>query len=360
MVMTAGASAAVAGDLIAYQGRLTNGVGTPVANGSHSATFAFFADSTGGSALWQEAATVSTTDGLFSYMLGSTTAFPGDLFSGHDALFLEVSVDGETTGPRTRMTAVPKAFIADNLRLTSPAGQVVGHTDDVGGGSLYLNDTAGVATIELHAGGVSDSAVILPDSSINAEEILNEAGVASYKNTSLMDLSTGTMTDICLVDIEIPTAGYIVLYGKCYVLLSGTTGANGAEVQIDEDEGGPALFPYYTRAGMSGFVNGGTNYIPAFVRRVYYKEAGFYEFRLEGMATNALPAVAQTWDHILTAVFYPSQYGYIGAIAPTPAGHPEAVPIILDDPRRPERTGTVYRIDLRKEKDAANSNGAKD
>lgn len=335
-----------AAELISYQGRLTSG-GLPVADSTYSVTFGLYRDSTGGSSLWQEVAPVTTESGLFVHRLGSVTPLQSALFVDNGRLFLAVTVDGQQLAPRTRLTSSPTSVAASQLRITDNSGIVVGKTESSSGGVLQLNNSAGATKITLHGGRPSDSSVVLPDSAINADEILNEPGIASQNNQDIMDLSTGTMTDIALVEIEIPSDGYVVLYGKCYAVLSGTTGPNGAVIQIDETEGGPPLFPYYTQAGMSGFVNSGTNYFPAFVSRVYFKEAGTYEFRLEGKATHPLPAIAQTWDHILTAMYFPTSYGWISGTTLSPDNNPTAIPVELNDSRRPDRNGVIYNLDLR-------------
>ena len=345
------AASAVAGEYVAYQGRLTESVGSPVADGMYTVTFGLYADSIGGSALWEETAVVTTVSGLFSHLIGSQADLSSTVFADNATLFLGLTVGGEAITPRTRLASTPGAAVAANLRIVNDAGVIVGRAGADSGGVLALNDINGDTSIVLQGGRVGDSAVILPESSLSAPEILDEPGVASAKRTSLMDLSDGTMTDLVVLEIEIPSDGFIVLYGKCYALLSGTTGPNGAKVQIDDEEGGAALFPYYTQAGLSGFVNAGTNYFPVFVTRVYYRAAGIHEFRLEGIATHPLPALAQTWDHILTAVYYPSSYGWVSLIAPTPEGHPEAIPIDLNSDRQPGRSGTVYDVDLRPDED---------
>ena len=338
------AAAVSAAELISYQGRLETALGSPVADGIYTVTFRIYPDSTGGSLLWSETADVTTSGGLFSHLLGSGKDLSADLFAAHDEVFLELDVDGNVLSPRTRLTSSPRSAVAGHLRIVDDRGVTVGYTAVDSGGEFYLNDTTGTIGIALRAGLLGDSAVVLPDSSVSSLEIRDEPGIASSKNTSLIDLSTGTMTDLAVAEITIPDDGFIVLYGKCYALLSGTTGPNGAQIQIDSTEGGSALFPYYQRVGMSGFVNTGINYFPVFTTRVFYRGAGTHEFRLEGIATHPLPAVAQTWDHILTAVYYPSGYGWVSQIVPSPGNHPGAVPVELTGPGR---SGTVYDIDLR-------------
>lgn len=319
-------------DLVSYQGRLTAPNGLPVADSAYAVTFAIYPDSTGGSSLWQETAPVVTHSGLFVHLLGDVNPLPSSLFADHASLFLQLSLAGETLTPRTRLAAAPTAMAAHQLRLTDSLGAVFGRTEIDSGGALLLYDTAGTLGIALRGGRTSDSSVVFPDSAINADEILDEPGIVNRISSQLVDLSTAEMTDLVTLEITIPYDGLIVLYGKCYIVLSGATGPNGAQVQIDAVEGGLPIFPYYTHAGLSGFVNTGTNYFPAFATRTYYKEAGTYEFRLEAKATHPSPAVAQTWDHVLTAMYFPTVYGYTTVSFksakgfPRPSDRPDAAP----------------------------------
>lgn len=377
-----------AASLISYQGRLTTDSGQPVADGAYNVQFAIYSDSTGGSQFWQETALIQTQSGLFSHLLGSVVPFPRNLFANHPELFLELTVDGEVVAPRSRLTASAYAMSSGNLRVTDDIDSTVIFTDgqlhrlvingsdsrqrmvlsgeeygrlqlydSIGtgvtadlsatadsGGRLSLYNLEGDSRISLRAGLEGDLTVQLPDSAINADEILNETGIVTTVNTNQVPLATGVMTDLVTIDLTIPEDGYIHLRGKCYVLLSGTTGPNNALVQIDFNEGGGSDFPYYQLAGLSGYVNTGTNYFPIYVERTYFAQAGTYTFRMEGRAEHPLPAVAKTWDHILTATYYPTYYGAVSSVVRSPEGHPSAVP--LDDPRS-DSLGQRWKVDLR-------------
>jgi hypothetical protein len=105
---------------MSYQGVLTDGAGAPVADGNHSLVFKLYSVSTAGSALWTETqATVNTTNGVLSVVLGSVTPI-NIAFDG--ALWLGIAVDGggELT-PRIELTTSPYAFQAESVT----AGQVV-------------------------------------------------------------------------------------------------------------------------------------------------------------------------------------------------------------------------------------------
>lgn len=91
-------------NLINYQGRVTGG-GSPIADGSYSAQFSFFNSSVGGTLLWQESANITTTEGLFTRVLGSVTPIPDSLFPKNEQVWLEVTVNGQLQSPRTQVLA---------------------------------------------------------------------------------------------------------------------------------------------------------------------------------------------------------------------------------------------------------------
>ncbi len=344
--------------LISYQGRLMGNDGLPVSNGSHEVSFGLYADSLSGGPLWAESALVQTSSGLFSHLLGSVNPIPTELWLGRDAIFLELIIGSQPQSPRNRISAVPYAAVAGNLELEGDSGFTVLRTDGAFGGSLNLNTLLGDTGIVLHGGFTGDSAVVLPDSSVNSSETLDEAGFTYSVNSSSVELRTNEMTDLVVIGIEPPTDGYVILDGKCYVELYGTTGPNVALVQIDYQEGGPTEFPYYTLAGLSGYANSGSNYFPVYVTRAYWIEAGEqYEFRMEGRASYPAPAKATTWDHILRATFLPTGYGYTSKITSDPGDHPS--PRLLDvfDPMNPDSDVKYYEIDLRYYEQRSRRNG---
>ncbi len=99
--------------LINFQGRLADGSGNPVADGSYSVTFRIYNVTVGGAALWSEIQTVSTTDGIFNVLLGSATALPVSVFDDTTRyLGVEVSPDPEMT-PRQRLGSVGYSFASN-------------------------------------------------------------------------------------------------------------------------------------------------------------------------------------------------------------------------------------------------------
>ena len=99
--------------LINYQAMLTDSTGQPL-NRTQNLDFAIYADSSGGSSLWNETHTaVSVTDGLFHAILGSVQPIPETIFTGQ-VKWLETTVEGEILSPRTKIVTVPYSLKSSN------------------------------------------------------------------------------------------------------------------------------------------------------------------------------------------------------------------------------------------------------
>lgn len=109
LMLTIGILSADVPNLIDFQGRITDSAEAPI-NGPTAITFAIYADSTGGTALWSETQNpVYISNGLFHVFLGAVTPLPEDLFNESNRwIGIEVNSDGEMS-PRTRMGSVPYA-----------------------------------------------------------------------------------------------------------------------------------------------------------------------------------------------------------------------------------------------------------
>lgn len=95
---------------ISYQGRLTSpSSGQPVRDGTYSMTFSIYTVSSGGSPSWTETKNVAVSNGLFTTLLGDTTALSTSLFNGQ-ALWLGVKVGSDPeASPRQPLAVVPYA-----------------------------------------------------------------------------------------------------------------------------------------------------------------------------------------------------------------------------------------------------------
>ncbi len=96
-----------------FQGMLTDSAGKTVTDGSYSVTFLIYDTASGGTALWQETQTVTTTSGLFSTELGKVTAitlpFDKDYY-----LAIKVGSDAEMS-PRKLITVSGYSVNSDTV-----------------------------------------------------------------------------------------------------------------------------------------------------------------------------------------------------------------------------------------------------
>ena len=332
--------------LISYQGVLTNLSGAPATDSIYSVKFSIFNDSIAGQLLWSETASVSTQGGLFVHLLGSIAPLTDFIFQNYDAIFLELSVGGQIALPRQRLASTAFSVSAGNLKMKDVNNRLAAITNP-NLHSFSILDTTGTEIIKFSGTDTANQSVQLPNSAIDYAEILDEPGLTAAININQVALFTGEMTDLVTIEITTPAEGYILLHGKCYLLLSGTTGPNNAFVQIDDDEAGPSEFPYYTVAGLGGYVNTGTSYFPIYVTRIFFAAAGTYTFRMEGRASFPPPAEAKSWDHYLTAVYYPSAYSAVKSLVTSQSGFIDASRVTVLNRTDSKENGTFYEVDLR-------------
>jgi hypothetical protein len=107
--------------MVNYQGRLDS-AGVPL-NGAITMSFAIYADSSTGPALWTEPPrTVSVTQGVFSVLLGSPTPFPTGLFADSIPRWLGITVSGSELKPRSRFSSVAYGLQAGSVPNNSVTG----------------------------------------------------------------------------------------------------------------------------------------------------------------------------------------------------------------------------------------------
>ena len=113
---------------INYQGKLANSAGTAMTDGNYGFKFELFDEISGGTKLWEETWTATSTagaitlrDGVFSAPLGTSTTLTTSIFA-NDNLYLQVYLDADSNGsfeenfsPRKRITAAPYAFNSDTI-----------------------------------------------------------------------------------------------------------------------------------------------------------------------------------------------------------------------------------------------------
>jgi len=165
---------------IAYQGRLADSAGAPL-TGTYNMIFRLYNAGIGGAPLWTEQWTgtngVKVRDGLFNVMLGSLTAIPQAVITGHDQLFLGITVGtDDEMAPRVQLGSVPFAVQA----LTVPDESVT---------TAKIADGA-VTQAKLGA----DVSLTPPDGSITTAKIADGAVAPSKLDRPYVDRSGDVMT----------------------------------------------------------------------------------------------------------------------------------------------------------------------
>jgi len=256
---------AQAPDSFVYQGRLTDTEGNPIVT-TTAVTFRLYSALTGGSLLhsWNSVSVAPDNNGVFTAEL---TAMDRNDFVNGNKLYMQIEIGGQILAPRQLLTSVPYAYSAQ-----------------------YAES--------------------LPNNSVTSANIVDEPGIAYEINNGSVALVTAEMTDIAVISITVPAAGYIDVEGTCFVMFSGTTGANQAIFQIDQTAGGTYTM-HEARAGFDAYTVSTDNVFPVYVTRLYSVAAGTYTFRLEGLAQNGSPAVATVWYGKVKATYFPKNYGTV-------------------------------------------------
>lgn len=101
--------------ILNYQGRLTDASGNAI-NGTKAVTFRLYNVETGGTPLWSEDHTVVAQKGVFSVLLGSTSASPLNL-AFDEPYYIEIVVEGTEMTPRMPLAVAAYAMRAETTTV---------------------------------------------------------------------------------------------------------------------------------------------------------------------------------------------------------------------------------------------------
>jgi hypothetical protein len=135
---------------IPIQGRLTNSIGNPLADGSYTVTFSLYESQTGGSAICADTNVVTVADGLFSSYMDYCY---DDLYGQKVWLGITVEGDAEMT-PRQVIYAVPYALGLKPGAVISDTRDVVLKVQSTGSGDsdAFIADARGTGeAVEAYA-----------------------------------------------------------------------------------------------------------------------------------------------------------------------------------------------------------------
>ena len=101
--------------LVSYQGKVTDGSGTPVADGTYTMRFRIYDQLIGGTLLWDSTnLNVDVVGGIFAVMLGGTGQ-PALALAFDADYWLLVTFAGVDQTPRQRLTASGYAHMASDV-----------------------------------------------------------------------------------------------------------------------------------------------------------------------------------------------------------------------------------------------------
>lgn len=216
---------------ISYQGILYEPDGAPVTDGTYSLSFRIYDSPDNGPALHSETQTVTTTDGVFSAILGLSPQFPAAL-EFDKQYYLGISMDGASEmTPRTMFTAAPYALNAATAEVAkSLAPGAAGVVTSVNGesGAIVLEGDGGTTVSQLDnkiiitsEGGFSglknsDGTIDItdPDGPVATVGLADNA-VTSVKiadgTVTGKDLADGTLT-LAKISVSSAEAGQVIAY----------------------------------------------------------------------------------------------------------------------------------------------------
>lgn len=188
-------SAAIKADVpteISYQGRLADSDGNPVSDDTYFIDFKIYGSEAGNDSLWWSGfQPVAVEGGLFTYILGSSTPLPEDLFADSAPRYLGITVESDQEiSPRTKI--VSNAYSFQTLRADSAEySDFSGHASDSdsldGNGSSYYRNASNI-----NSGTLSEAR--LPQEAIDSTEIENNTvTTAEIKDYTIDDTDMGFM-----------------------------------------------------------------------------------------------------------------------------------------------------------------------
>lgn len=123
LVLLAGNALAQIPQTLSYQGVLTDALGTAVTDGNYSLTFKLYESATSGPLVWEETQGVTVANGIFSVVLGSSTALtlPFD-----KQYWLGIAVDGGSElQPRIQLTSAAYSLNARSVADSTVTGAAI-------------------------------------------------------------------------------------------------------------------------------------------------------------------------------------------------------------------------------------------
>jgi hypothetical protein len=242
--------------LMNYQGRLTNGSGTPIASTTLTVAFSIYEAPAGGTVRWADTLNVTTdANGMFSILLGSVNPIPDTAFTAAECwLGIKVGADPEMA-PRARLVSVPYSY-----RVKSVDGATGGAIN----GNTSISGNVGVGTTSPGA------KLDVLNGNIRASSQLMSAGIEFYPATAGTPTNAGSIVGTGgipnnIAILPVGNVGVGTTNPTAKMDVAGTTGYNQVRMRIS-----------YTPTGTID-PNGNIGDVAWDANYIYVKTAGGWE-----------------------------------------------------------------------------------
>ncbi len=306
---------------LSYQGRLTDASGNPVADGTYTMRFRIYSGTTVSDfILWSSGnQSVTTQNGLFSYVLGSNTPFPADLFTNPSFtdsvryLGIKVGTDPEIL-PLVRLEPTAFAHVAQTVPDNAiNSAKIQNFT--------VTNDDIATSAIET---------IVVRDNSLLARDLKDEPGVASITDPNFAIIPASGVQLIDSVTISVPTSGYVIVFtnGSFNLSHNGSLlffGSFLAANVSSSNTTAPSFFAnnesYFRVADTAAF---GSYQSPFSMTHTFQVTgSGQHTYYLWG-ETGSRSGNSSISNISMTAIYFPTAYGSVALSAPPSSqGNPE-------------------------------------
>jgi len=211
-----------------------------------------------------------------------------------------------TLGPTDQSGGGGRLILGKNSEGTTGVLLEGNYNDNEEPGLLMIGSSR---TLQLYmGGGSSDYSVLLPDDSINADEILDEPGIASIQASNSLDLTPGTITSVAARTVWVPDDGFVFAMGTAQVEIYNYDSASDCIwFGISESPNAWSGGAQEERIQLSaGSLTGGWYYFHAAVQGVFEVSAGEHTFFMNAQETSG---ECNVLARQLTLMYFPTAYG---------------------------------------------------
>ena len=273
--------------LISFQGVLTDETGAPVQDSQYPILFQIFDRETGGGEpLWVESQLVSTVNGVFDVLLGTSTvlSLPFD-----EPYWLETVTTAGTLTPRIKLAATAYSLRSSGIDDSVAVRSINGLQDDI-----QLQGEGGITITQ-----VDDTLKLTAISSALS------ADVSGATTDITADWSS---YDACVATVNCSGPGIVICESVVQLQVSHTTGT-GDRIQLchsaTSNSAGPDVAYYSVHSVPAEYPTFLNNEITVPVRTIFEIEsAGDYTYYLNGRNTQGVGG-DRFWYASLTATFHP-------------------------------------------------------